>query len=82
MVYKQFNLYKKEQTMTVRELRNLLDDIEEQEAEIVIFADEEGNDVITEVELETFECDEDDEDDCRFENGTIILVPTDFNAGW
>lgn len=68
--------------MTVRELRNLLDDIEEQDAEIVIFADEEGNDVITELEVEYFECDEDDEEDCIFENGTIILVPTDFKSSW
>lgn len=68
--------------MTVRELRNLLDDIEEQDAEIVIFADEEGNDVITELEVEEYECEEDDEDDCLFENGTIILVPTDFKSRW
>lgn len=68
--------------MTVRELRNLLDDIEEQDAEIVIYADEEGNSVITEVEVETFECEEDDEDDCLFEYGTITLIPTDFKSGW
>ena len=68
--------------MTVRELRNLHDDIEEQDAQVVIFADEEGNDVITELEVEEFECDEDDEDDCQFENGTIILVPTEFKESW
>ena len=68
--------------MTVRELRNLLDDIEEQDAQIVIYADEEGNDIITELEIEEFECDEDDEEDCFFESGTIILVPTEFKESW
>ena len=68
--------------MTVRELRNLLDDIEEQDAQIVIYADEEGNDIITDIDVEEFECDEDDEEDCRFESGTIILVPTEFKENW
>ena len=68
--------------MTVRELRNLLDDIEEQDAQIVIYADEDGNDIITELEIEEFECDEDDEEDCLFESGTIILVPTEFKESW
>ena len=68
--------------MTVRELRNLLDDIEEQDAQIVIYADEEGNDVITDLEVEEFECDEEDEEDCPFESGTIILSPTEFKESW
>lgn len=68
--------------MTVRELRNILDDIEDDNAQIVIYADEEGNDVITELEVEEFECDEDDEEECIFENGTIILVPTEFKESW
>lgn len=68
--------------MTVRELKNLLDDYEEQDAQVVIFSDEEGNDVITEVALEVFECEEDDEEDCHLESGTVILVPVDFASGW
>ena len=68
--------------MTVRELRNILDDIEDDNAQIVIYADEEGNDVITELEVEEFECDEDDEEECMFENGTIILIPTEFKESW
>jgi hypothetical protein len=68
--------------MTVRELKNLLDDIEEQDAQIVIFADEEGNDIITELEVSEYECDEEDEEDCAFEEGTVILIPTEFKESW
>ena len=68
--------------MTVRELKNLLDDIEEQDAQIVIFADEEGNDIITELEVSEYECDEEDEEDCSFEEGTVILIPTEFKESW
>ena len=68
--------------MTVRELKNMLDEYEDQEAQVVIYTDSEGNDVITEVDLEMFECREDDIEDCLFVDGTLILVPTEFKEDW
>ena len=56
--------------MTVRELRNLLDDIEDQDAEVVIFSDEEGNIIITDVECEVYESGERDE----YEDDPLMMV--------
>lgn len=65
--------------MTVRELKNMLDDYEDQEAQIVIYTDAEGNEIITEVELEPFEVPEgDDEEDWPFKEGTLILIPSEY----
>lgn len=65
--------------MTVRELRNMLDDIEDQDAELVIFSDPEGNEVISEVEIEKFELnDGEDADDYDLKDGAFCIIPT----GW
>lgn len=65
--------------MTVRELRNMLDDIEDQDAELVIFSDPEGNEVISEIEIEKFELnDGEDADDYDLKDGTFCIIP----SGW
>lgn len=65
--------------MTVRELCNMLEEVEDMDAQIVIFTDEEGNDVITEVDVDVFESEDDDyNDNNRFEDGTVVLIPTEF----
>ena len=65
--------------MTVRELCNMLEEVEDMDAQIVIFTDEEGNDVITEVDVDVFESEDDDySDNNRFEDGTVVLIPTEF----
>ena len=75
-----FGTNKKGETdMTVRELRNMLDDIEDQDAELVIFSDPEGNEVISEVEIEKFELnDGEDADDYDLKDGAFCIIPT----GW
>lgn len=65
--------------MTGRDLLNMLMDIEDLDAECVILSDEEGNDVITEVDIEVQENAYDDDDEkFAIKPGTILIVPTSY----
>lgn len=55
--------------MTVRELRNMLDDIEEQDVEIVLIVDDRIVTDMDVIELEDDECEENE-----LEIGTIAIV--------
>lgn len=65
--------------MTGRDLMNMLMDVEDLDAECVIFSDEEQNDMITEVEVEVQEnAYEDEDEDFVLKPGTILIIPTKY----
>lgn len=65
--------------MTGRDLMNMLMDVEDLDAECVIFSDEDQNDMITEVEVEVQEnAYEDVDEDFVLKPGTILIIPTKY----
>lgn len=65
--------------MTGRDLMNMLMDVEDLDAECVIFSDEDQNDMITEVEVEVQEnAYEDEDEDFVLKTGTILIIPTKY----
>ena len=68
-----------EVSMTVRELINRLEDIEEKDKEIIFFTDEEGNDAFVDVDIQIYdESYIENEDESEYELGTVLVYPSEW----
>ena len=65
--------------MTVRELINKLEDIEEKDNEVIFHTDSEGNDAFVDISIEIYDCtNEEDPEDAQYEDGTVLIYPSEW----